>query len=519
MSDKTEKHPAKESPTVNLNDVVETHGVDPHRVEPHGTERRNFTERRILAESMLAETQGPMTGGVILLSYALMLGADTFQIGLISTAMMIGASLQLVAHRLLRSFGTRKRVAGVSLAVLSAVRVGIGLLPFVAMWIASQYLAWGLLGALVIASAAGQVAEIMRLSWISDVVPEDKRGRFLGDRHFFMQLVGSSVAISAAWFIDWQSAVNATRGLHATQSLFIIAGILGLGSILVLRTIPEPPASERIRTRKWSFLAEPIRDKRFRPFMAHSALWHLGGPIAGPFFNLYMIEVLDMPLGMVAAYNFLGQLSSIYSVRFWGHLVDRFGNLPVLRLCVAMKTIFPLMWIAMPPATTPFGHTILYIVTGIVHMWRTFNSGQQISTVNLALILMPENDRTSYLSTFRTLGNWIHAVSPAAAGFLAATMQDSGWSQHWAIILLFVISALVRSGSYAALHWIEEPFATKLNVAWRTMKRVPGFLPTSGVGPWIRFWGGPIFAGFAIARLRLGAAIVSWRGSFTADDT
>ena len=486
---------------------------------PPGADRAHRSARnRLIAESVLTETQAPLTRGVVLLGYALLLGADTFQIGLLSTATMLGASLQLGADRLLAALGTRKRVAGVALALQSMVRVLLGMLPLAAMWIAAQHLAWGLLAGLVLVSAAQQVAEVMRLSWVADIVPERERGRFLGDRQFAVQLVGSVVAIAAAWLIDWQRAVSDAMGLLTTQWLLVAAGILGVGSLLVLRSIPEPPPAAAVTSRRWRLMGEPFRDRRFRPLMAHFTFWQIAAPIAGPFFNLYLIEVLDMPLSVVAVYNFVGQVASIYSVRFWGRLADRFGNLPVLRVCVFAKTIFPFMWLLLWTPTTLGERVLVYALAGTVHLWRTFNSGQQLATVNLALKLMPEEQRTSYLATFRTIGNWVHAVSPALAGLLATVLHGAGWSQRWSIGALFVLSGLVRILSYAALRGVREPGAWKARRMLRAIRRIPGVTPRAGLISSLRFWAGPVHAGVELARTRVGRVIATWRGAPLGDD-
>lgn len=474
--------------------------------------------RLIVAETVFSESQSASTRSVVLLAYALLLGANTFQIGLISTATMVGASLQLLSGRMLLVLGRRKRVAGFALGALAVLRILLGLLPLAAMWVAAQHLAWGLLGGLIVISASQQIAEVMRLSWIADVVPEEERGRYLGDRQFITQLIGSTIAIAAAWLVDWQRAISEVRGLVTVQTLFIVAGVLGFISIVMLMRAPEPEVVTPVKTRRFSFVPEPFTDRTFRPLMIHASLWHLAAPLIGPFFNLYLVDVLGMPFGVVAVYMFIGEIASIYSVRFWGKLIDRFGNLPVLRLCVAAKAIFPLLWLLLHPAETLAGKILMYGLAAFVHLWRTFNSGQGVSTVNLALKLMPQDRTTSFLATFRTIGNWIHAISPAIAGAVATYLQGVGWSLKWSILILAVASAAVRGASFWSLRWVSEPGAATFRRAFRLMRRLPGFNPSRGWRAWIQFWGAPLLSGFAVARLRIGRLVVRWRGAVASDD-
>ena len=474
--------------------------------------------RRLILESALASGEQHMTVGVVLLGYALLLGANTFQIGLLSTAQMVGASFQLFSDTLLGKLGTRRRLGSAALTVVAIGRLLIGLLPVAAAWIAVGNLPWALLALLVVVSGATQTTEVVRLSWIADVVPGDRRGRFLGDRHVVAQLVGSGVAIAAAWLIDWQQTHSVARATVAAQSLFVVAAALGIGNVLTLRAVPEAVGAVRSRGGSWKSLVQPLRDRRFRPLALHAALWSFAGPLAGPFFNLYLIAVLKMPLGMVALYSFLGQIASLYSVRLWGKLADRYGNLPVLRLCVAAKTVFPVLWLMLWPAGDGLSRVLLYVAVAWVHLWRTFNSGQQLSTINLALRLAPQERSTQYLAAFRTLGNWVHAVSPAVGGLLASALQDAGWTQHLSLVALFVVSALARSVALAALALIREPRTASLRHVWRVLYRLPGVTGRGGWKPFVRFWGGPVWSGFAVVRTRLGVLIAQWRSALNGGD-
>ncbi len=475
-------------------------------------------QRRLIAEGIVSASQDSLTRGIVLLAYALLLGANTFQIGLLSTANMIGSSFQLLADRLIRKLGSRKRLAVGSLGALAVLRALLGLLPLAAMWIAAEHLAWGLLSGLLIVSGAQQIAEVVRLSWVAEVVAEEERGRFLGERQFVVQLVASSVAIAAAWTLDWQRAISDAQGLFTAQTFFIVASVLGIASIFIIRTVPEPDTIPTRQTRSWTFIIQPFANARFRPLMAHYAIWHFAVAFAGPFFDLYLITAVGLPLGVVASLAFMGELASIYAVRFWGQLADRFGNLPVLRICAFSKAVFPFAWILLWPPQSVGGKVFVYAMAVIVHLWRVFNSGQQLTTVNLALKLMPTDQRTSYLATFRTLGNWIHAFSPAIGGLLAVALQNHGWPSRWSIAVLFAVSGIGRFGALYALSWVREPRAKRIRALWKAMRRLPGVLPGHGLRSMAKFWGAPVYSGFVFVRLRLGRMVNNWRGTPNMDE-
>ena len=403
---------------------------------------RAAPENGFITEGAVTAITDHLAANVIVLGYALMLGATTFQIGLLATARTAGASLQLVADGLVRRLGTRKRVGIVSLVFASVVRLILGLLPVATLWFAADTLPWALLAGILVIHAAGQIGGVIRLSWIADLVPARTRGQFLGNRDFAIMLVGSTLGVAAAWFVDWQQVAFPEYGPLSAQGLFVAAAVMAVFSIAVLKRIPEPtPVIEKPGGRM-KFVLDPFRDARFRPLMVSHLVRSFATPIAATFFNLYLITVLHMPLGVVAIYSFIGQVSGLYTVRLWGRLADRFGNMPVLLVCVFFKSVFPIMWILMWPVEGGPQKLMLYLVVAWVHMWRGFNTGENIGRTNLVISLAPEGEVTRYLSSFRTLGNWMQAIVPAFAGLMASALQDAGWSEHLSLCAMFALSGV-----------------------------------------------------------------------------
>ena len=150
---------------------------------------------------------------------------------------------------------------------------------------------------------------------------------------------------------------------------------------------------------------------------------------------------------------------------------------------------------------------LLYAVAAWVHMWRAFNPGQQLATVNLALNLSPPGRTTQYLATYRTVGNWVQAIAPGLAGLLATTLQETGWSEHMSLALLFVLSGIGRFASLVATRYISEARASSVPHMLAAVRRIPGFSPKWGLAAAVRFWGGPFWSGFVFVRTRFGSMV------------
>ena len=116
--------------------------------------------------------------------------------------------------------------------------------------------------------------------------------------------------------------------------------------------------------------------------------------IAGPFFNLYMIEHLKMNYLVInLCTTVVMGIGTVLFSRKWGALTDRYGNKPVTLVSTAIIAILPLLWLF----ATPSNYTIVFI-TNII-------SGIGYSAYNMALFnqqiwLAPARSRSAYAACY-----------------------------------------------------------------------------------------------------------------------
>lgn len=426
---------------------------------------------------------------VIMVGFALAMGASTFDIGLLTSIPLLAGLSQLLTHRILESHRSRKRVC---LRTLTGARLGkllAVLLPWIPWVFVRDHRVWGLILIQAGVQALGSIGGISRISWLSDLVSESIRGRFFGNRNLVIDAVGMVALMAGGRFIDVWRDRHPDAEMGGFQIVIGLGVFFGMLSLLVMRITPEPPM--RTGEKPIGFLRSlkvPLEHRAFRRFIAFQFLWSFAVGLAGPFFSVYMIKHLKIGFTWIGLYQNIGALASLYSVRFWGQWADRFGNKPILTLCTAVKILFPLMWLFARP-----GHP-LYL--GFVYLLFAFNSGQKLALFNIVLKLAPEENRAAYLSSRQAFMGLARALSPILGGSLAATLMT--WKVELPFLtiqglpFLFFASGLMRFGAFLILRRLHEPGAQPVRSMVRVLRRIDGFVPTDGLGSFLYFWSAPV---------------------------
>lgn len=446
--------------------------------------------RLMLLDAGLISAMARLTGtGMVIVGFALALGASEFEIGLLAAGPMLGGMSQLLTDRILQRGESRKSVCLRMLTWGRLLKLLPVLLPMVpVLFVRDHRVVWLIL--IVSASSAfGSIGGVARLAWLSDLVPEHMRGRFFANRNLIVDAAGVSVLLVGGWLMDQWRGHHGERALGGFQVVMVAGVLFGGMSLLLLRIVPEPPM---VRGQKEAGLLRtfmlPFQSPEYRKFMAFQVLWSFAAGFAGPFFSMYMIKDLGISYTLIGLYTNMGMAASLYCVRFWGQLADRFGNKPVLSVAAFMKAIFPFLWIFASPTS--------YVYLGLVHLVRAFNSAQKLSQLNMALKLSPEANRAAYLAGYQALSKACSAVSPMIGGALATMMAGAALELPFLTLrglhFMFILSGILRLSSLLVVRAIREPNVRTVRYMMRVLRQVEGVSPTDGVDSFLQFWFAPV---------------------------
>jgi MFS family permease len=224
------------------------------------------------------------------------------------------------------------------------------------------------------------------------------------------------------------------------------AALLGL---VFLARIPEPvmpPATHR----PWGDIVRaPLRNREFRALVAFLATWTFAINLSTPFFTVYLLRRLELPMAAVIAFAVLSQLTAALVLRAWGVMADRFSTLTVLRVSCAgfllSVACWPLVGLAVTPWVALAGVAIIHVLAGLT------SAGVNLASGTVTMELAPRGAAAGYLAPNALISGAASALAPVLAGLSADWLE----TQRLSVTLIdfhgldFLFVATVVVGLYA----------------------------------------------------------------------
>lgn len=296
-----------------------------------------------IIEGTFAMLYSTLAGGMFLAGLALFLGANSFQIALLTAIPAFVTGFGFLSGYLVRRAGTRKWLviwtAGIGRFVFAV------LVPFLLL---RRHVGLPLLFAVVaVSSILMSIAGTIWTSWISDLVPEERRGRFFGLRNGIHGLAGVITAYSAGRGMDALKAAGQEQLGYGLA--FGLAVLFGAVSTLLLLKQPEPGVPQRPLQSLRETFTGPLQEPQFRRLIIFLVVWFLTGTLASPFYLVHLIKNLHFSFTAIGIYSIIGGTTGILFQLFWGRIIDRFGSRPVAVFNFALVGIMPLLWLFATP--------------------------------------------------------------------------------------------------------------------------------------------------------------------------
>ncbi|MDB4920744.1 MFS transporter [Mucilaginibacter sp.] len=377
----------------------------------------------VIADGMAAEAMVVFTSGTFLTAMAIKLGATNFQLGLFAALPTFTTMFQLLSVWLVRKFNNRRVITALFNLLARLPILTIGAIPFLFTGGTTIEVLFLLL---FFQHIFGDIAGASWNSWIKDLVPAGQMGAFFSRRTRMSQTLNVTLSLATALCIDYVKAHDPKAEIIMYHLMFLAGGGLGLLSVVFLLGTPEPKA-RRINDKLLTLFAMPLKNVNFKNLLIFNSFWAFALNLATPFFAVYMLKTVKLPLSYVISLGLLGQLSGILSYKLWGKYTDRFSNKTIIGICAPLYIICILAFafVAVP------GQKLLTITLLIVIY---FISGLSIAGINLSLNniglkLAAENEAIAYISVKNMFVAFFSTLAPLIGGVLAdffATHQFSG---------------------------------------------------------------------------------------------
>ncbi len=350
--------------------------------------------------------------------YALALGATRAQIGWMSALSSLSAALLLIPGAALAAQPGRRK-AVVLLSGGGIARVALLLLALAPLALASPAIVYVVIALAVVREAFANLGLPAWVSLTADIVPLAWRGRYFGSRNMAMGLAGMAITLVVGQLI---TRAGSPAGYQLALGLAFAAGAVSTFSFARLRDPSaarlRPAPAETPRRSLWQDLrAHPA----FLTFCAAAALWNFSLNVAGPFFNVYVIQGLNGDAGSVGLLSVVSALSGLPGQRLFGILADRWGPRRVQLLTGLIIPLLPVAWVFV---RSPWHVIPINIVAGFV--W----AGYTLASFNLLLTIVPEDQRPRYTALYQ-----IVVLASLAAGAAVGGIVITGWGYAAVFVL------------------------------------------------------------------------------------
>lgn len=373
-------------------------------------------QRALVRDSAWASVTGSLYGGVILVGFALALGAGPFVIGMLAAIPFIGQAAQLPAIALIERFRQRRKITVVSVTVSRALILLLALVPLMGAFEGRIAL---LLAAQLVITVLGSLAGCALNSWLHQLLPSSGLGRFFAKRLFWATASACIGTLVAGLVIDhWPYGEK----LQAYSVTFGAAGLAGFVSTWFLTRVPEPvmmqagPAVSVI-----SKIAAPFRDANFRRVLRYILAWNAATNIAAPFLVVYLIQQMQFSLATVTTLWVTSQVANAVVLYIWGRLSDRLSNKAVLTVALPLYFICMLgLAFAAIPAARDVALPLLYFLHILM---GAAAGGIGLATGNMSLKLAPQGQGTAYLAATSLVASVTGGIAPLIGGALAQSFE------------------------------------------------------------------------------------------------
>ncbi len=417
------------------------------------SEYRGFSTRFLMrlssVEGGFAQVHQILTSGIFLTVLALSMGAQLWHLGLLAAVPHLTQVFQLIGAYLVEATGRRKLIAVLCASLSRSLWILLPLLYFIDN--PATAVKWFLL-LNVLASCMELMANNAWTTWMADLIPERIRGRYFGFRQGILARVTIGASLIGGIWLEWGGgALGQPAALTVILALAALGGIISVVLLNRQPDIPRPP--ERVAPKVKELLLSPVRNTQFRRALEFFLLWNVAIGFTAAFFNVHMIQQLQMSFITIGIFQSLKPSIGIFLFKRWGRILDQFQVRSVLLVTGIMIATLPLIWLL--PTRGHIGWLwVVALISGLA--WTGFT----LSVYTYPMQLSPRIGRSYYLAYFSIISGLGFILASLAGGWVAQNLADwkllLGGRTFMVFHLMFVISAVIRLISLTLLFRLRD---------------------------------------------------------------
>jgi MFS family permease len=381
---------------------------------------------------------GAIGGSVFLTGFALLLGANSFQLGLLGALPFLGQITGFLGAYLEERVGNRRAMVLFGALAGRTIWALLLALPFLSFLGGAQLTVFFL--GLALSYAFNGVAGNAWLSWMSDLVPARERGSYFGMRNTVAAVAAMATTYLAGTALDTMRGRGQEPLGYAL--IFGVAVLAAFGAAALIARQGEPPLQPKAHVSLPELFEAPFRDHPYRTFMLTNVGWALVTGIATPFFFAYGLSALHLSFEVLGLQTVATSAVSLIFAPLVGRLQDKLGYPRVLVACVAGTILLPWGWILSTPTNIlPLWLTAIF--SGV--FWPGLNQG----IANVMMERAPTAHRGAAIAAFSAITGVGTLVAGLVGGLLATAVANAqltiGPLTIAGLAFIFVLTSLGRA--------------------------------------------------------------------------
>jgi MFS family permease len=311
-------------------------------------------------------------------------------------------------------------------------------------------------------SLASAINGVAWNGWMQGVVPPRLRGKYFGvrNRRLYVSMIAFLLTVSGLLALMDGS-------LLAYEVLLGLAVVLRVFSVLAEQRMSASTGKHPIATQlPWQEQVRQVRaDPMLMRFIGFAALMGFTINLFGPFFPVFMYEQLNISVAKANLILLFGPLGAAVSFPAWGRLLDRYGNIPVMIVALALWQLFNVIWCFIDTGNA----WLLYLVATTGGL---FSAGYGIGVFNLMLKLTPPSSRTMGIALFVSFSCLAAAIGPPTGGYLIGWAKSQGYNPIMAYHVAFFFAPVFSLLSCLVLLRVREAQAARVSDVVGAMRNV-----------------------------------------------
>lgn len=375
-------------------------------------------------------------GESYLSAFAVFLQATSLQMGIFTAIpQLVSALAQLIAIRVTDMFKSRKMLVVFFSTVQALMWALIPLISYFAQNV------WVLIILTAIYYVVGAIQGPVWNSWMGDLVPPSKRGRYFGKRNSIAGVFSAVSMIIAGLVLQGISQFNE---MIAFVVLFIVASAARMLSTyyLSLKYHPEVEIRPPKKMSLHRFFHE-FKDTNYGWLTNYLSIMMVSIFIFTPVVVLFWFNDLNINYAQFMTFISVAAIASFLGNRYWGSHCDDYGNKAILWATGYLLALLPLFWYLLK--FTPLEYIfplgiVIQLVSGF--SWSGFNLAQG----NFLFDIIEPQDRVrliAYHNSFKSLGMFAGSM---IGGFIGGLTMPASLVSYFpsAFYLVMAVSFFAR---------------------------------------------------------------------------